>query len=138
MSQPPSKTDFGSEVTSVLRPWGVSFSFAANAILGVYYLVYPLLRDVTLYPIFALGTLSLLASYGLFRMTKWGVWLGAALYPAQIVAPVFAFLATVVSLYALLSVHSGQAQELQVTISFSIFPTVLLTLVAVPSVTPPC
>ncbi len=95
MSQPPSKTDFGSEVTSVLRPWGVSFSFAANAILGVYYLVYPLLRDVTLYPIFALGTLSLLASYGLFRMTKWGVWLGAALYPAQIVAPVFAFLATV-------------------------------------------
>ena len=97
MSQPPSKTDFGSEVTSVLRPWGVSFSFAANAILGIYFLVYPLLKDVTLYPLFALGTLSLLASYGFFRMTRWGVWLGAALYPEQITAAVITFLTTVES-----------------------------------------
>jgi len=73
----------------------VSFSFAANAILGVYFLVYPLLRDVTLYPLFALGTLSLLASYGFFRMTRWSIWLGAVLYPAQIIAPAFAFLTTV-------------------------------------------
>ena len=97
MSQQPSKIDLGSEATSVLRPWGVSFSFAANAILGIYFPVYPLLKDITLYPLFALGTLSLLASYGFFRMTRWGVWLGAALYPEQITAAVITFLTTVES-----------------------------------------
>ena len=95
MSQQPSKADLSSEASSILRPWGVSFSIAANTIAGVYYLVYPLLRDVNLYPLYALGVLSLLASYGLFRMARWGPWLGAALYPVQIVTPVFAFLATV-------------------------------------------
>jgi len=95
MSQTASKSDMGSEAAALIRPWGVSFSFAASAIAGVYYLVYPLLRDVSLYPLYSLGVLSLLASYGLFKMNRWGGWLGAVLYPAQIVAPAFAFLATV-------------------------------------------
>ncbi len=95
MSESSSKAVETAETSAVLRPWGVSFSFAANTVMGVYYLAYPLLRDVDLYPLFTLGILSLGASYGLFRMSKWGVWLGAALFPAQIVAPVFAFLATI-------------------------------------------
>ncbi len=95
MSESSSKTIETPEKSAVLRPWGVSFSFAANTIMGVYYLAYPLFRDVGLYPLYTLGVLSLVAAYGLFRMSRWGVWLGAALFPAQIVAPVFAFLATI-------------------------------------------
>jgi len=95
MTQQTAKKDASSESSTTFRPWGVSFSFAAYAIAGVYYLVYPLLRDTTLYPLYALGVLSLVASYGFLKMTKWGVWLGAALFPAQIIAPTFAFLSTV-------------------------------------------
>ncbi len=95
MSQQPAKTDASSEASATFRPWGISFSLAAYAIAGVYYLVYPILRDTTLYPLYALGVLSLVASFGFFKMTKWAVWLGAALFPAQIIAPTFAFLAAV-------------------------------------------
>lgn len=95
MSQQSAKTELGSETSAVLRPWGVTFSFAVNAIVGVYYLAYPLFRDINLYPLYVLGALSLLASYGLMKMTRWGVWLGAVIYPGQIVAPTFAFLPTV-------------------------------------------
>ncbi len=97
MSESSSKTVENADTSAVMRPWGISFSFAANTIMGAYYLAYPLFRDVGLYPLYTLGVLSLVAAYSLFRMSRWGVWLGAALFPAQIVAPVFAFLATIES-----------------------------------------
>jgi hypothetical protein len=86
------KTESASEDSVTFRPWGISFSIAAFAIIGAYYLVYPLLRDVNLYPLYALGALSLIASYGFLKMRRWSAWLGAALFPAQIIAPTFAFL----------------------------------------------
>ena len=95
MSQQPAKAELESETSAVLRPWGVSFAFVANAIMGVYYLAYPILRDINLYPLYALGVLCLIASYGLMKMTRWGVWLGGALYAGQLVAPVFSFLPTI-------------------------------------------
>jgi hypothetical protein len=100
MSEKTAKTDAGkpdasSEASATFRPWGVSFSLVSYTILGVYYLVYPILRDTTLYPLYALGVLSLLASFGFFKLKKWAPWLGAALFPAQIIAPTFAFLAAV-------------------------------------------
>ena len=95
MPESTSKTVETTGDSAILRPWGVSFSFAANTVMGVYYLTYPLLRDTGLYPLYTLGILSLAAAYGLFRLHKWGIWLGTALFPAQIVAPVFTFLATI-------------------------------------------
>jgi hypothetical protein len=92
MSQQSTKTRATSEESAAFRPWGIFFSFAAFAVMGAFYLVYPLLRDVNLYPLYALGVLSLVASYGLLRMTRWSVWLGAALFPAQVITPAFAFL----------------------------------------------
>lgn len=87
-----SKEDAGSALT--FRPFGLSFSLVAYAFAGAYYLVYPLFQDVGLYPLYVIGSLSLIGSWGLMTMKRWGLWLGLALYPAQIVAPTFALLST--------------------------------------------
>jgi len=95
MTQTTQQSDTESEESIVSRPWGISFAFAASVIAGVYYLAYPILRDINLYPLYTLGVLTLLASYGLFKMNRLGGWLGAVLYPAQIVTPAFAFLSAI-------------------------------------------
>lgn len=94
MSQKEGKPDAESELASALRPVGVSFSFIVYALAGVYYLAYTLLQDTTLYPLYIIGGLSLIGSLGLMRMSRWGLWLGLLLYPAQVVAPSFALMAT--------------------------------------------
>ncbi|HYU87146.1 MAG TPA: hypothetical protein VEL52_00375, partial [Candidatus Bathyarchaeia archaeon] len=43
-----------------------------------------------------IGSASLLGSFGIFRMARWGLWLGLLLFPLQIVAP-SATLLTVIS-----------------------------------------
>ena len=65
--------------------------------MGVYYLAYPLLKDIGLYHLYTLGILSLAVAYGLFKFRRWGVWIGTALFPAQIVVPVYTFLDTIKS-----------------------------------------
>ncbi len=94
MSQETEKQETESEQTSMIRPVGLSFSFVAYAIAGIYYLVYPLLQDTGLYPLYIIGALSLVGSLGVMRMTRWGLWLGLIIYPAQIVAPTFALMTT--------------------------------------------
>ncbi len=89
----PEEKDEESELA--LRPFGLSFSFIAFAVAGVYYLVYPIFQDTGLYPLYAIGALSLVGSYGLMKMKRWGLWLGLALYPAQLVAPAFALMTTI-------------------------------------------
>src|SRR5467141_2526862 len=77
----------------VVRPIGLSFSSYFYAASGLYYLIYPLVvEDTTLYPLYIIGTLSIVGSAGIMRVTKWGLWVGLALFPLQIVAPAFAIM----------------------------------------------
>ncbi len=95
MSQQVAKPEEDSESTATFRPFSVSFSYIAYAVTGAYYLVYPLFQDPGLYPLYAIGALSLVGSLGLMKMKRWGLWLGLTVYPAQIVAPTFALMATI-------------------------------------------
>ncbi len=91
MSEKDVKAEEGKEVPSGLRPMGLTFSSFYYAAAGIYYLAYPLLvQDPTIMPLYVLGALSLIGSYGVMKMTRWGVWLGLLLFPAQIIAPAFA------------------------------------------------
>jgi hypothetical protein len=79
------------------RPVGLSISSFFYALSGIYYLSYPLvLGDPGLWPAYVLGGASLLGSFGIFRLTRWGLWLGLLLFPLQVVAPAF-ILMTVIS-----------------------------------------
>jgi hypothetical protein len=76
-----------------LRPIGLSISSFFYAAAGVYYLVYPLIAsDPTIWPLYVIGALSLLGSFGVLKMTRWGLWLGLGLFLPQIIAPAFALL----------------------------------------------
>jgi uncharacterized membrane protein (DUF2068 family) len=74
--------------TVVARPVGLSFASLFYAAAGIYYLAYPLaVQDYTLWYLFALGVVSLIASYGIYRLLRWGLWLGVLLYPPHLVVP---------------------------------------------------
>ena len=76
-----------------VRPVGLSFSSFFYAVSGLYYLIYPLVvQDTTLYPLYIIGALSIVGSVGIMRVTRWGLWVGLALFPLQIVAPSFALM----------------------------------------------
>jgi hypothetical protein len=76
-----------------LRPIGLSISSFFFAAAGVYYLTYPLIvSDPTIWPLYVIGALSLLGSFGVLKMTKWGLWLGLALFLPQVIAPVYALM----------------------------------------------
>ena len=79
----------------VIRPVGLSFSSFFYAASGLYYLIYPIvIQDTTLYPLYIIGALSIAGSVGIMRVTRWGLWVGLALFPLQIVAPAFALMTT--------------------------------------------
>ena len=91
MSEKDVKTEAGKEAPSGLRPVGLTFSSFFYGAAGIYYLAYPfLVQDPMIIPLYVLGALSLIGSYGVMKMTRWGVWLGLLLFPAQIIAPAFA------------------------------------------------
>ena len=79
----------------VIRPVGLSFSSFFYAASGLYYLIYPIvIQDTTLYPLYIIGAVSIVGSVGIMRVTRWGLWVGLALFPLQIVAPAFALMTT--------------------------------------------
>ena len=73
-----------------LRPIGLTLSSIFFGIAGIYYLAYPLLQDPEIWQLYILGAASLIGSYGVMKMSRWGLWLGLLLFPAQIIAPTFA------------------------------------------------
>ncbi len=77
--------------TAGLRPKALTLSSLIYGATGVYYLAYPLLiGDPTIVPLYAIGSLSVLGSLGVLRMSRWGLWLGLLLFPVQVIAPAFA------------------------------------------------
>jgi hypothetical protein len=93
MSKPETKPDTAE--TGGMRPVGLSISSFFYGAAGVYYLVYPLVvMDPTIWPLYIIGGLSLVGSFGVLRMTRWGLWLGLGLFLPQVVAPAFALMAT--------------------------------------------
>lgn len=84
-AKPGAETEMGG-----LRPVGLTFSSVFFGIAGIYYLIYPLLQDPTIVPLYVLGAASLIGSYGVMKMSRWGLWLGLLLSPALIIAPAFA------------------------------------------------
>ena len=79
-----------------LRPIGLSISSLYYAVSGVYYLAYPLaVQDTGIWPLYVIGALSLLGSFGVLRMTRWGLWLGLGLFLPQLIAPAFALMAAI-------------------------------------------
>ena len=79
--------------TEGLRPIGLSIASFFYAASGIYYLVFPIvLGDPTIWPLYAVGALSVVAGFGVYRMTKVGLWLGLALFPPQLILPLFTFL----------------------------------------------
>jgi uncharacterized membrane protein (DUF2068 family) len=88
LSEKDAKPDANPEVAALIRPVGLSFTWISYAIVGAYYLIYPLLvQDVTLIPLYVIGALSLVGGFGVFRMSRWGLWFGLAVFPAQVIAP---------------------------------------------------
>jgi len=85
------KQDTKTETASTigLRPVGLSFSSFFYAAAGAYYLLYPLVQDPLIWPLYIIGGLSLLGSFGVLKMTRWGLWLGILLFPPQVIAPAF-------------------------------------------------
>src|SRR3989442_2816386 len=78
----------------VARPVGLSFSSFFYATSGLYYLIYPfVVQDTSLYQLYIIGAFSIVGSVGIMRVTRWGLWIGLALFPLQIVAPAFALMA---------------------------------------------
>ncbi len=79
--------------TTTMRPVGLSFSSFFYAAAGAYYLLFPLAaQDPTVIPLYVLGAISVLGSFGVLKMTRWGLWLGLLLFPPQVIAPTFALL----------------------------------------------
>ncbi len=80
---------------SAIRPVGLSISSFFYAASGIYYLAFPIAaQDPSIWPLYLIGVLSLLGSFGVLRMTRWGLWLGLGLFLPQLVAPLFALLTT--------------------------------------------
>jgi hypothetical protein len=80
--------------TGGLRPVGLSISSFFYAASGVYYLVYPIVAgDTTLVFLYMIGGLSLLGSFGILKMKRWGLWLGLGLFGPQVIAPAFVLMA---------------------------------------------
>jgi uncharacterized membrane protein len=78
----------------VVRPVGLSFSSFFYAASGLYYLIYPfVVQDTSLYQLYIIGVLSMVGSIGIMKVKRWGLWVGLALFPLQIVAPAFALMA---------------------------------------------
>lgn len=87
-----SKTDTPSG--SKARPIGLSISSLFYAVSGIYYLAYPIAAsDTGIFPLYVLGALSLLGSFGVLKMTRWGLWLGLGLFGPQLVVATFTLLA---------------------------------------------
>jgi len=91
-----SKDSKGQAISAgTVRPVGLSFSSFFYAASGAYYLIYPLVvQDTTLYSLYIIGALSIVGSLGIMRVMRWGLWVGLALFPLQIVAPAFALMTT--------------------------------------------
>jgi hypothetical protein len=80
--------------SGMVRPVGLSFSSFFYAASGLYYLSYPfVVQDTSLYPLYIIGALSMVGSVGIVRVTRWGLWVGLALFPFQIAAPAYALMA---------------------------------------------
>ena len=79
--------------TEGLRPIGLSIASFFYAASGVYYLSFPIVSDDPgMILLYVIGALSLLASFGVFKMTRWGLWLGLGMFPPQLIAALSTFL----------------------------------------------
>src|SRR5207245_6274286 len=86
------------------RPVGLSISSFFYALSGIYYLVFPIVaQDTGAWHLYVIGDESLLGSFGVFKMTRWGVWLGVVLFAVQLVA-LFSMFLTVFS-YLIVCLH---------------------------------
>ncbi len=93
---PKQETKQETKVSSTLRPVGLSFASLFYSAAGVYYLAYPFAAsDLSLIHLYALGAASIVASYAIYKMFKWGLWLGLLLYPPHLVAPAYALFTAV-------------------------------------------
>jgi hypothetical protein len=73
---------------SSFRPVGLTIASFFYALSGIYYLAFPIVaQDTGAWHLYAIGATSLLGAYGVFTMTRWGLWLGLLLFPLQMVAP---------------------------------------------------
>lgn len=48
---------------------------------GIYFIIFPVLYDMSLYNLIILSLLSIISSAGIFLDRKWGLWLALALSP---------------------------------------------------------
>src|SRR5436309_14706607 len=90
MSKQTPKQDAKEETAGAtsFRPVGLSISSFFYALSGIYYLAFPIVAQATAaWHLYAISAASLLGSFGIFRMARWGRCLGLLLLPLQIVAP---------------------------------------------------
>lgn len=52
---------------------------------GIYFIIFPILYDMSLHNLIILSSLSIISSVGLFLIRKWGLWLALALSPFIVV-----------------------------------------------------
>ena len=115
MSKQETKAD--TAVATGYRPVGLSIASFFYAASGVYYLAYPIAAQNTgIWFLYVIGVLSLLGSYGVLKMTRWGLWLGLGMFGPQVV----------VSGYALMTVLSGPGLTSPITIGFIASLAILL------------
>ena len=65
-------------------PTGLRIAAVFYIILGIYALAFPVMYDLSLYPMYIIGVLSILCGAGVLLLKKWGLWISAVLFPVML------------------------------------------------------
>jgi hypothetical protein len=78
------------------RPVGLTFAALFYAAAGIYYVAFPIAaQDLSMIQLYILGAVSIIGSFGIMRLYRWGLWLGLLLYPPHLIAPAAALFTAV-------------------------------------------
>jgi hypothetical protein len=64
---------------------GIIISAIFYFLIGVYFIIYPVLYDKSLYWVILLSIFCIISSIGLFLLKRWGLWLAIIIFPFIVV-----------------------------------------------------
>jgi len=66
------------------RPFAVWFSSTFYILAGIYIVIFPILYDRLLFPLYLMAGACVIAGAGIFLMWRWSFWLGVVAIPAVV------------------------------------------------------
>jgi hypothetical protein len=69
---------------SMQSPIGLRIAAISYLILGIYALVFPVLYDPALFPLYIIGILSIICGVGVMLLRKWALWISAIIFPIMV------------------------------------------------------